>query len=141
MRLYLNGVEVGSVAKSGSLSTDDAVAIFLGANPPNTYAPLRGALDDVRIYNIALSASEVQAVMNEQPVSAAPGVQTITSAGAGGWQLAAAAEAGHYVLLHRATNLLDPQWQALATNPSIAGSVMVNDSNDLPAAVYRLWLD
>lgn len=141
MRLYLDGVEVGSVAKSGSLSTDDAVAIFLGANPPNTYAPLRGALDDVRIYNIALSASEVQAVMNEQPVSAAPGVQTITSAGAGGWQLAATAEAGHYVLLQRATNLLDPQWQALATNASVAGLVVVSDSNELPAAVYRLWLD
>lgn len=36
MRLYQNGVEVGSVAKSGAIDTSNSVDVFIGDNPPGS---------------------------------------------------------------------------------------------------------
>ena len=60
MRLYQDGVEVGSQSKSGSL-TDSGAVVWLGGNPPNaTERPWAGQLAEVRIYDRVLSAEEVQ---------------------------------------------------------------------------------
>jgi hypothetical protein len=60
MRLYLNGVEVGAQSKSGSLSTNSGVPVWIGANPTNaSQVPWDGQIDDVRIYDRALSPQEV----------------------------------------------------------------------------------
>jgi len=60
MRIYQDGVLVGSQAKGGTLSTDDSVAVALGNQPGRAWGrPFDGILDDVRVYNRALSTTEV----------------------------------------------------------------------------------
>ena len=63
MKIYNNGVEVGSLAKTGTLSTDITVNANIGRNP-NGYGTFDGALDDVRIYNRALTVEEIQTLLN-----------------------------------------------------------------------------
>jgi len=62
MRLYLNGVQVASVAKSGSLAPCLDVPLHIGRSPEGSNY-LRGAIDDVRIYSSALNATEIKALM------------------------------------------------------------------------------
>jgi len=62
MRLYLNGNEVGSIAKTGWLARGTGVALNIGRAPDGT-SYLRGAIDDVRIYNSALTKYEVSQVI------------------------------------------------------------------------------
>jgi len=62
MRLYLNGAEVGSVAKTGTLSRGSGVPVQIGRSPEGSNY-LRGAIDDVRIYSSTLSKYEVSRVM------------------------------------------------------------------------------
>ena len=60
MRLYLDGVEIGSGshAVGGVIDVDPTVPVWIGAN--GTAARFfDGVLDDVRVYNTALSASEI----------------------------------------------------------------------------------
>jgi hypothetical protein len=61
MRLYKDGVEVGSMAKSGGISVNSTVPVRIGANPPNetNLRPFDGIIDDVRVYSRALSQSEI----------------------------------------------------------------------------------
>jgi len=68
MRLYKDGVLVGSMTKTGSLDTNSSVAVNFGRNPDGSNH-LDGVLDDVRIYNRALSVSEIVSDMNT-PVGA-----------------------------------------------------------------------
>ncbi len=58
MRLYLNGNEVGSAPKSGNLATNSSVNAYIGNNPV-TSKPFEGLIDDVRIWNIARTQSEI----------------------------------------------------------------------------------
>ena len=60
MRLYLDGAEVanGSHAVGGAIDTDAAVPVAIGANG-TAERFFNGILDDVRVYNYALSASEI----------------------------------------------------------------------------------
>ncbi len=63
MRLYKDGVVVGGSAKSGTLDLDPTVAVWVGGNPPNpTAKPWDGLLDEVRIYDRALTQAEIQAL-------------------------------------------------------------------------------
>jgi hypothetical protein len=60
MELFLDGVSVGSAAKSGSLSTDPSVGVWIGSNPPIASSkPWDGVIDEVRIYNRALTPGEI----------------------------------------------------------------------------------
>jgi hypothetical protein len=63
MRLYVNGTEVGSMSKSGPISMNATVPLNLGRNPGNS-SYMKGVLDDVRIYNRALTPAEIGAVMS-----------------------------------------------------------------------------
>jgi hypothetical protein len=60
-RLFVNGVQVASRAQTGSL-TVSAGALRIGGNLFAEY--FRGRIDDVRIYNRALSAAEIASDMN-----------------------------------------------------------------------------
>jgi hypothetical protein len=64
MRLFLNGTEVGTAAKSGVLTSGGA-PVNIGRNPDGSNH-MHGAIDDVRIYRRALNASEIGAVMSGQ---------------------------------------------------------------------------
>lgn len=76
MRVYLNGVEVGRTSKSGTIATDAIVPVNIGRNPDGSY-PLNGLVDDVRIYDRALSAAEITAVMEPtgEPTNQPPVVE------------------------------------------------------------------
>jgi PKD repeat protein len=63
MRLYVNGTQVRSKAISGSLPATSG-ALRIGGNAVWSNEFFDGALDDVRIYNRALSAAEIQADRN-----------------------------------------------------------------------------
>ena len=58
MRLYKDGIEVGSVAKSGTINTD-VISVNIGRNPDGSNH-MDGAIDEVRIYNRALSPDEIK---------------------------------------------------------------------------------
>ena len=78
MRLYQNGVEVGSTAKTGTISTNNAVSVNIGRSPDGS-KEWSGIIDDVRVYNRALSEEEIQALISipVEPDTIAPSV-TIT---------------------------------------------------------------
>ncbi|MBI4861555.1 MAG: LamG domain-containing protein, partial [Candidatus Riflebacteria bacterium] len=62
MRLYVNGIEVARGSSADSLAEAPGLPVQLGAADagyPASCRPFKGALDEVVIYNRALSASEV----------------------------------------------------------------------------------
>ncbi|MHC4629418.1 MAG: LamG-like jellyroll fold domain-containing protein, partial [Planctomycetota bacterium] len=72
MRLHLNGEEVGSVAKGGAaLATNPDASAAIGSQPSDAFAsdPARvvkffdGLIDDVRLYNNALTGEQLQGIM------------------------------------------------------------------------------
>ncbi|MFM7534723.1 MAG: choice-of-anchor C family protein, partial [Acidimicrobiales bacterium] len=64
VRLYRNGVEVGSgTAASGSIVTSTS-ELHLAGDPAIPTRSLRGLLDDVRLYDRALAAIEVRALFD-----------------------------------------------------------------------------
>lgn len=64
MMIYINGVLVGSTPKTGNIvSNTDGFAIGDRGTVANT--PFKGGIDDVRVYNRALSAAEIKALYNE----------------------------------------------------------------------------
>lgn len=64
MSLYRNGEEVGSTSKLGRVATNPDVSTWIGRNPDGE-RPFHGSLDDVRIYNKAVSEDEIQAIIQE----------------------------------------------------------------------------
>src|SRR4029077_12207922 len=86
MRLYVNGVQVASLAKTGAIATSTNPLQIGGDSLYGQY--FAGRIDEVRIYNRALSAAEIQNDMNNplitqpdgQPPSA-PGNLVATALG------------------------------------------------------------
>ena len=111
MRLYLDGTNVGETAKSGEIASSSA-AIFVGANPPAAYAPFAGELDDVRIYNLALTGDEIIAVRSGPAAPAAP---TLLAPDGAVNQLQLTGSPGHYLILQRSPALVDPAWTDVST--------------------------
>ncbi|MEE9413318.1 MAG: LamG domain-containing protein, partial [Methylococcales bacterium] len=61
MRLYKDGVEVGSITKQGSITADSNSSVWIGDNPQSAGSrPWKGHIDDVRIYNYSLSDVEIR---------------------------------------------------------------------------------
>ncbi len=64
MKLYMDGVEVGSVVKTGIIDLAPAVDFWIGGNPDSpTSRPWEGRIDDVRIYDGALTKDEIAALV------------------------------------------------------------------------------
>lgn len=69
MRLYKNGIEVGSLEKSGNIDTNASVETWIGGNPPDTSSrPWDGRIADVRVYGNALTIEEVNRVKNSYTI-------------------------------------------------------------------------
>jgi hypothetical protein len=62
-RLFVNGVEVSSRPQSGAISVGSGV-LRIGGNSVWTGEFFKGLIDEVRVYNRALSAEEILAGMN-----------------------------------------------------------------------------
>jgi len=60
MKLYKNGVEVGSLEKGGTLSTNPDANVAIGNQPVGAPGRLwNGLIDNVQLYNRGLSADEI----------------------------------------------------------------------------------
>ena len=62
MVIYADGVEVGSATKTGVIDADASVPAAIGNQPQNGKS-FDGILDEVRIYNRALTPAEIQSDM------------------------------------------------------------------------------
>ena len=62
MRLYVNGVQVSSRAQTGQIPISTSALQIGGDNVYGQYFP--GSIDEVRVYQRALSASEIQRDMD-----------------------------------------------------------------------------
>ena len=69
LRLFVNGVQAGTRATTGAMSTS-AAPLRLGGNAP-WGEHFQGLIDEVRIYNVARTATEIQSDMNA-PVDPLP---------------------------------------------------------------------
>ncbi len=69
LRLYVNGTQVVTLAATGLIETTASPLWIGGNNPYNEY--FQGRIDDVRVYNRALTALEIQADLNV-PVGGGP---------------------------------------------------------------------
>ncbi|MEM7165772.1 MAG: LamG-like jellyroll fold domain-containing protein [Planctomycetota bacterium] len=68
MRLYLDGVLVGSTPKQGQISVDPAVPVWLGGTPPaGNVRPWAGMLSDVRLYERVLAVEEILGLFSDNP--------------------------------------------------------------------------
>jgi len=67
MRLYHNGVEIMSTNKTGTIQTDPAAAIGIGNSPLGSPGGLRatfhGLIDELRVYNSAMSEQQLLGIM------------------------------------------------------------------------------
>lgn len=65
MKIFLNGVQVGSRNHTvgGAVSTDATKTVMVGANP-NNYGHFDGRIDEVAIFDKALSQSQLQTMFN-----------------------------------------------------------------------------
>jgi hypothetical protein len=63
MRLYLNGVLVGSMSAAGTITVNSGIPVAIGRNP-QAYGPFDGIIDQVRIYNRELTTSELGSLYN-----------------------------------------------------------------------------
>ena len=69
MRLYKDGLEVGSRVKTGNIDTNAGVEAWIGGNPTIASSrPWKGSIADVHIYQSALSVAEVNAIKDATPV-------------------------------------------------------------------------
>lgn len=60
IRLFVDGLEVGSGASGGAISTAGSTGISIGAdNPSSTADRFDGALDDVRLYSVARTQAQL----------------------------------------------------------------------------------
>lgn len=58
MKMYWNGVEVGSANHTGTV-VGDSLHGRLGMSPSGQSGRLNGGIDELKVYDVALSASEV----------------------------------------------------------------------------------
>ena len=70
MKIYINGTEVSSKTTTVTPSTNNLPLLIGTAQQKNAY--FKGKIDDVRIYNRALSVTEIEALYNQS----APGIIT-----------------------------------------------------------------
>ena len=61
LRLYVNGVQVSSLAQSGTIATSTNPLQIGGDNIYGQY--FAGTIDEVRVYNVALTAAQIQSDM------------------------------------------------------------------------------
>lgn len=142
LRLFADGIESGSAAVQGNLDTTESAPVWIGANPPGAYAPFQGWIDDVRLYNTALEADDIQAIMDQSPSRHAPRFLDHQPTPGGGFQLHAAGEPGHFLYLEQATNLMQAQWEDVAFQALTSGNTAVfGATNTVPQWFHRLRLE
>lgn len=72
LTIYLDGVAAGSASLTGAVSVSDQ-PLYLGGDPSDALH-LPGRLHEVQLWNVARSAPEILAGMDEVPTGSAPGL-------------------------------------------------------------------
>ncbi|MEM1084528.1 MAG: LamG-like jellyroll fold domain-containing protein [Verrucomicrobiota bacterium] len=81
MTLYVNGTQVATAAKTGTITTDGTVAVGLGNQPAGAGdRGLDGLLDEVTIYSRAFSAVEISGLANPSTGSGNSAPQVVITA-------------------------------------------------------------
>ena len=80
LRLYVNGAQVASQARAGNLTTSTNPLQIGGDSIYGQF--FSGIIDEVRVYNVALTAAQIQADMNAPVGNPAPDTQPPTAPGA-----------------------------------------------------------
>lgn len=62
IRMYKNGREVGATSKTGRVAMDPSVSMWIGRNPDGR-RPFHGLIDDVRLYDTALTEDQIKSIM------------------------------------------------------------------------------
>ena len=106
MRLYVNGVQVSSRAQTGPIQTSTAVLTMGGDALYGQY--FAGRIDEVRIYNRALSAAEIQSDMS-------------SALGAGPPDTEAPSAPGNLVATALGVSQVHLSWTASTDNVGVAG--------------------
>ncbi|MEK7786755.1 MAG: Ig-like domain-containing protein, partial [Chloroflexota bacterium] len=122
--IYVNGVAKGTVVNAGTLATTDPNPVWFGRNSGGTDS-FAGMLDEVRIWNVARTAAELQAAMNTPLTGAEAGL-------AGYWRLD---EGAGLTAVDRTTNGNDgslvngPTW-ASAVAPAFNSDSFIYQADD-----------
>ena len=149
MLLYQDGVLVGSLPKTGSIDTDNTVALWLGGNPPAAAVrPWDGSISDVMVYNQPLTAQQIVDLIgstNSSPVFTSTPVTTSIVGEAYSYNIVATDQDSADVLSISSPTL--PNWLSfidngqgratLSGNPPATGSypvvLQVTDQNNAVA--------
>ena len=106
LRLYVNGIQVASIAKTGAI-TMTTNPLTIGSDPIwGQY--FSGLIDDVRVYNIALTQAQIQTDMASPVVPAAPDMSPPSAPGALSATVVSASR-------------VDLSWGAASDNVGVAG--------------------
>ncbi len=135
LRLYLNGAQVAQLAQSGSILTSNSPLRIGGNSVWGEY--FNGLIDEVRVYNRALSAAEIQGDMNRSvtPDTTPPTVTAKTPAnGASGINVGGSATATFSELMNAGS--ITPATFQLKDAANV--SVPVNVSYDSATSVATL---
>jgi hypothetical protein len=62
MRIYVNGVQSGSISKTGTIDNTLVRGTAIARNGGDPYGEYNGMIDDVRVYTRALAESEIKAM-------------------------------------------------------------------------------
>jgi hypothetical protein len=136
VRYYLNGSLTNSVACTGTIHQSFA-RLFIGSNSEYTFKPnataFRGAIDEVHIYNTAISDAEVAALSGQVPqveISNAIRLQ---------WQ----SVVGFSYQIQWSPTLQGPSWQNLGTAIVGDGSMMsyFDEASSQARKFYRVVLE
>ena len=126
--LYVDGVAVAAQANSATIPYDTH-PVFIGADHLNNapYAYLNGQIDEVALYNRALSAAELKAIYDARGSGKCRGaiapVLQINPAGGNTYAISWPALAAGYNLYSSATPL--GPWAAVGTTPQPVGDRLV----------------
>src|SRR5690606_31248391 len=65
LRIYVNGTNVMTVAASGNLNNDTSL-FTLGKNPTANNHYFKGKIDEVRVFNTALTEDQIKQMVNQE---------------------------------------------------------------------------
>jgi hypothetical protein len=110
---YINGVDAGSAAMSGGFG-NNPVSIRIGTDGPawSSGSMFGGSIDDVRIYNRALSAAEIQMLVVRPRLSIAHGANSVVLS----WPTAATD-----FILESAASISAASWTTVTDVPNVSG--------------------
>jgi hypothetical protein len=140
MKLYLNGTEVGAMTKSGLLDVDDSVDIYIGNNPVDN-KPFDGSVDEVRIYDRALTETEIQMLADEAPPP--PYAVTLTDLlmQADRFEIRYPSQDGVLYRLQWSQDITQPDWSDVTTLTGDGGMLSFPHTNEASSGIYRIMAE